>query len=238
MKGNKLIDDHVQISVNLVRYKSHGKQFEIAVDPDKAVAFLEGQNVDLDEVVESDQIFVDMKKGLVASEEELKSVFQTINTNEIITTMLKKGEVQFSAKYRSDLREKKLKRVIHLVHINAINPQTKLPHPENRIASAMEEAKVRLDDFKRAEDQVKDVVEKLRPIIPISLEKLVVELSAPAMVAARVYGKAKPHAKNEQWLNDGSLKMTLELPAGLLDELTSELNSLSQGQVELEVKKE
>ena len=238
MKGNKLIDDHVQISVNLLRMKSHGLHFEVAVDPDKAVAFKEGNNVEVDEIVSSEQVFADMKKGLPAKESDLQTVFGTTDTKNILKIMLEKGELQFTQKYRHELREQKYNKIVHLIHLNAINPKTHLPHPVTRIKSAMEEAKVKIDDLRRAEDQVKDIVVKLRPVIPISIETLHLEIHVPALYAAKLYGQISAYGKTskEQWLNDGSLSVTVEIPAGLREHVISELGGASHGSVLIKVK--
>ena len=115
MKGNKLIDDHVQIAVNLARLKSHGKTFEVAIDADKVVAFKEGENINVEELVQSPNIFSDMKKGLIASEEDLKEVFSNENNTKIILKILNDGEIQFTQKYRSLLREQKTKKIINII---------------------------------------------------------------------------------------------------------------------------
>lgn len=239
MKGNKLIDDRVQIAVNLLRLKTHGQLFEIAVDPDKAVAYREGDSIDVDEIMTSDNIFEDMKKGLIASEINLKTSFSTTNTQEIVKVMLEKGELQFTQKYRAALREKKFNKIVNLIHINAIDPKTGLPHPQNRIISAMDEAKIKIDDLKKPQDQIKDIVDKLRPIIPISLETIKLNIHVPAQHSSRLYGKisvfGKTHA--EQWLNDGSLSINLEIPAGLKNEVISELSNASHGSVDIKVVK-
>ncbi len=239
MKGNKLIDDRVQIAVNLLRLKSHGKHFEVAVDPDKAVAFREGDTIDIDELVTSDQVFEDMKKGLVASEQDLKTVFSTTNTHDIIEIMLEKGELQFTQKYRAALREKKFNKIVNLIHTNAIDPKTGLPHPTTRIISAMEEAKIKIDDLKKPKDQVKDIVVKLRPIIPISIESMKLNIHVPAEHSSKLYGKISGFGKtsNDQWLNDGSLSIDLEIPAGLHAEVLSQLGKESHGSVIIKINK-
>ncbi|MCA9478371.1 MAG: ribosome assembly factor SBDS [Nanoarchaeota archaeon] len=240
MKGNKLIDDHIQISVNLLRFKSHGKIFEIAVDPDKAVAYREGDQVDLEEIITSDSIFEDMKKGLVAKKEDLLEVFESTDTNKIVALMLEKGELQFTQKYRSALREKKFNKIVNLIHVNAIDPKTGFPHPEKRIISAMEEAKIKINDFKKPQDQIKEIVDKLRPIIPISIETIKLNVHVPAEHSSRLYGKISGFGKlsKEQWLSDGSLSVDLDLPAGLREQVVSELANDSHGSVIIEVKKE
>ena len=236
-KGNKLIDDHVQISVNLVRLKTHGKTFETAIEPDKAVAYKEGDSIDIDEIVQSDQVFTDMKKGLVASEQELGKVFGTTDTNNILRKMLDEGEIQFTQQYRAALRERKLNKLINLVHVNAIDPKTGLPHPENRIRAAIDEAKVRLNDLKRAEDQVNDVIKKLRPIIPISLEHVILKVHLPPQYSAKIYSKLQDAGKvsGEQWLNDGGLYVHIELPAGMQQDFIDMINDMCHGACSVDV---
>ena len=237
MKGNKLIDDHVQISVNLARLKSHGKQFEIVIDPDKVVAYKQGENVDVDELVQAQEIFSDAKKGLLSQEGELQDVFGSTDALEIIKQIIDKGEIQFTHAYRQDLREQKYNKVVHLIHRNAMNPKTKLPHPENRIRSAMEEAKIRLNDFKKAEDQLDEVVDKLRPIMPITLAKVTIAVHLPASSAARAQGTLRKYGKvlKEIWGNDGSLSAHVQLPAGLQEECIAELQSVTHGGADIKL---
>jgi len=231
MKGNKLIDDHIQIAVNLARLKTHGKTFEIAIEPDKAVAYKEGLSVELDEIVQSQKIFSDMKKGLVASEEDLQEIFHTTNSEDIIKQILEKGEIQFTQKYRKHLKEQKTNKIISLIHRNAINPKTGLVHPENRIRAAMEEAKIKIDDLKKAEDQVKKIVDKLRPIIPISIEQTTYRIQILPAYAGKTRNKIALMGRviEERWLNDGGLLMKLEIPAGLGQDLIDQLNLSTQG---------
>ena len=120
MKGDKLIDDHVQISVNLVRLKSHGRTFEVAVDPDKAIAYKEGDHVDIEDIVQSEKVFADMKKGLLASEEALQTVFDTTHALTAIRQILDKGELQLTQKHREEIRERKFNKIVNIIHRNAI----------------------------------------------------------------------------------------------------------------------
>ena len=231
MKGNKLIDDHVQIAVNLARLKSHGKTFEVAIDADKVVAYKEGEAIDIEELVQSPNIFSDMKKGLKASDEDIQEVFSDTKGMQRVKKILDEGEIQFTQKYRSLLREQKTKKIVNLIHRNAVDPKTGLIHPESRIIAAMEEAKIKINDLKKAEDQVKDIVKLLRPIIPISIEQSVFQVHIPAQHSARVHGKLISFGKmsEERWLNDGSLMTKVEVPAGLGQELVETLNAMTHG---------
>lgn len=236
-KGNKLIDDHIQISVNLVRLKTHGKTFETAIEADKAVAYKEGEAIDIDEIVQSDNVFTDMKKGLIASDAELNEIFNTTNTTQILKTMLDEGEIQFTQKYRTELRERKTNKIINLVHINAIDPKTGLPHPENRIKAAMEEARIKINDLKKAEDQIEEIIQKLRPIIPISMERVVLRVHLPPQYSAKIYSKMQGYGKvsNEQWLNDGGLQANIEMPAGMQGNFIDLINDMCHGACTVDV---
>ncbi len=231
MKGNKLIDDHVQISVNLVRYKSHSKVFEVAIDADKAVAYKEGEEIEVNEVISAEHIYEDMKKGMPAKDADLQEVFNTTNIPAIVKIMLEKGEIQFTQAYRTQLREKKLNKIISIIHQNAVDPKTGIPHPENRIKAAMDEAKVKINDLQRAEDQVNAIVTKLLPIIPLSLEKAKLRIHIPHQFSGKLRSTIAGFGKlsSEEWLNDGGLLLTIELPAGRQGELMDELNNVSHG---------
>jgi ribosome maturation protein SDO1 len=230
-KGNKLIDDHIQISVNLLRYKSHGKTFEIAIEPDKAVEYKEGEKIAIDEIIHAQQIFEDMKKGFVAPKDSLLEVFNTTDTVKIVETMLEHGEIQFTQKYRTELRERKFNKLVNIIHINAINPKTNVPHPENRIRSALDEAKFKLNDFKKAADQVDDAIKLLHPIIPIRIEKTILKIHIPLQYSAKLYNQLTTKGKmiTTNWLSDGSVNLELEIPAGLQQDIINILNNASHG---------
>jgi len=236
VKGNKLIDDRVQISVNIARLKKNGKTFEVAIDPDKAVSYKEGTNVPIEEIVQAQHVFSDVKKGLFAPENELKQVFGTINDLEIIKKILDNGEIQFNQKYREELRQRKFNKIVNIIHANAIDPRTGIPHPEIRIRSAMDEARIRIDNLKRAEDQIDSIVKSLRPILPISFEKSELQIHILPSFSAKVRGQIARKAKIffEDWLQDGSLVLRIELPAGLKNDVIDELNGLTQGTVVVE----
>src|SRR3989475_13230837 len=84
--------------------------------------------------------------------------------------------------------EAKRKQIVQYIAANAINPQTGAPHPPQRIENAMEEAKVHVDPFKAGEEQVKEVLDALRPLIPIRCEKVRRAVKLSAEDSAKAYG--------------------------------------------------
>jgi ribosome maturation protein SDO1 len=232
VKGNKLIDDRVQIAINLVRYQTHGKTFEVAINPDLVVKYIEGVAVDMNELLESQHVFSDVKKGLLANETELKTIFQTTEIQKIIPIMIAKGEIQFNQKYRDSLREQKYNQIVYLIHKQAVDPRTGLPHPITRIESALKEAKVKIDDFKKAQDQLDSIVKHLQPIIPLSFQKSKLEIIIPASYSSQVKYACANKGKmiRETWGNDGELVMVIEIASGIKLDLLSTIQSIAKGE--------
>ena len=212
-----------------------GNIFEILVDCENALKLRKGGDINLDDVLATNDIFSDVKKGKHAS--NLNKFFNTEDKKEIAKQIIKKGEIQLTTEYKNKLREEKKRKIIELIHANAVNPENSLPHPITRIEIAMHEAKVRIDEFKSAEEQVRAVIDKLRPILPIKYEVREIAVKIPAQYAGRSYSVLKKYGKmlKEEWGNDGSLIVALEIPGGLQMELIDKLNDLTKGSVDVKI---
>ena len=97
------VDDAV-----ICRLKKQGLDFEILVDCDKAMDFKHGK-AGIDDVLVTEEIFKDVKKGEHASEHDLANVFGTDNKKEACSKILKDGEVQLTTGYKNKLRDEKKK---------------------------------------------------------------------------------------------------------------------------------
>jgi len=217
----------------IARYERKGMHFEILVDPHAAEKVIEGQPVNIVENLAIDTIFKDARKGEKASEEAIREVFGTLDIGEIAIKIIKEGEIQLTVKQRREMQERKKKAIIDWIARSSMDPRTKLPHPRERIELAMEEAKVHIDPFKPVEEQVKKILDAIRPILPISIENVKVEIKIPAQYSGRAYGEIVKMVKmlKEEWLSDGSFKCIVEIPAGLQTELYDMLNKITKGEV-------
>src|SRR5271169_620174 len=113
------------------RIKKAGKNFEIIVDLDEALKFKKGLGTSTG--AQSDKIFNDLKKGLVASQIDLKVAFGKTDSEEIIREIVKNGEILTTQEYRDEEREKKVKQVVDFLVKNSIDPRTGNPHTSERI---------------------------------------------------------------------------------------------------------
>ena len=59
----------------IARLKKEGQNFEILVDCMNAIAFKEGKDIYMKDVLADEKVFSDSAKGLVASENTLKTIF-------------------------------------------------------------------------------------------------------------------------------------------------------------------
>lgn len=221
------------------RLKTHGEKFEILVDCDQALLFKSGKQKDITEVLAAQKIFSEAHRGIVASEHRMLEIFGSKDPMEVAKIILEKGEVQVTAAHKSKEVEEKRKQILAYIHKNGVDPRTHLPHPPQRIELAFEEAKIHVDEHKEVLEQVQDIIKKLQPILPIKFERKELSIRVPSQYAGKMYStiKAFAHIMREEWLNDGSWKANVQIPAGIQGEFFDKLNSMTHGSVEIETLK-
>lgn len=219
------------------RLESHGEKFEILVDPDLAVRFRQGDRVELEDMVATLQVFSNASRGTRASDESLVKVFHTTEFAEIAPRIIQKGEIHLTAEQRKQMIAEKRRQVITFIARNAINPQTGLPHPPQRIEMAMEEARVNTDLYKHVDELVKETVKALRPILPIKFEELRIAVKIPADFAPRAFGDIQSAGtiEREEWQKDGSWICLVRIPAGIQGDFYSLVNRLTKGQGDVKI---
>ena len=217
-----------------------GKQiFEILVDSDKAIAFKSGKISDIRDVLAVEKIFSDAKRGGEVSPILLKECFGSEDVLEVAKQIVMKGDFALTTEYKAQLKEQKRRQIINMIHQNAVDPQTHTPHPPARIEAAMDEAKVHIDEFEDVTKQVQEVLKKIRVVLPIKFEMKEINVIIPAKHAPKSYGIVKGFGTKlkEDWLQDGSLSLIIEIPGGLEQDLYDKLNSVCHGELQSKVLK-
>jgi len=223
------VDDAV-----IARLESYGERFEILVDAELAADYKSGKDIAIEDVLAVEEIFKDAHKADKASEEAMEKVFETTDALEVADKIIKKGQIQITANQKRKMQEEKTKQVIAQIAREAINPQTKLPHPPQRIQKAMEEAKVHIDPMKSVEEQIQPTIKAILTKIPIRIEKVKIAAKIPGTYAGKAYSTITQFGKleKEEWMNDGSWIGVIEIPGGLQDEFFTALSGLTHGEVE------
>jgi len=199
------------------RLKKGSDYFEILVDPDRALGFKKGKEVNLEDILAVPGVYKDVRKGESIPNEELQKNFGTKNFNEIAKKILKEGDLQFTTEQRRQFVEDKTNEIANIISRRGINPQTNTPHPPKRILNAMEQAGIHVDPFLDAGAQIDKIVKDLKVILPIKFESVKVQITIPSQYAGRAYSEIKRlfEDSDERWLNDGSLQLIIQIPAGL-----------------------
>ncbi|MCW3997891.1 MAG: ribosome assembly factor SBDS [Candidatus Bathyarchaeota archaeon] len=215
----------------IARFTKDKAHFEILVKPNKALSYRTGKISGITEVLATDLIFVDANKGKKASEEQMQSVFETTNPHEIADIILKKGTLQLTTEQRHKMIDDKRKQIIDFISRQAVDPKTKLPHPPLRIENAMKQVRYPIDPYKPVEEQARDIVKLLRPILPLRIEQISLSVTIPVQYAARAYGSIKSFGqiRKEEWRADGSWYGIIEMSAGVYASFLNKLGHITKG---------
>jgi ribosome maturation protein SDO1 len=224
---------------SVVRYSFEGEKFEILVKPDPALEYKLGKRKDISTILVSDEIYSDSSKGTRASTEKLLKAFKTEDATAIAEKILQKGDLNLTTDQRRKMISEKRKQIVNYISKTFVDPKSHLPHPPLRIEQAMEDGRISIDPHKHADEQVKDIVEKLRSIIPLKSENLVLEIIVPAQFASQSYSvlKSTGTLQKEEWQSNGSLKAILEIPAAARPNVIDRLGSITKGTASVEVVK-
>lgn len=215
----------------IARLESHGETFEILLDPAVMNVLKQGKKVDITEYLAVEDVFKNAGKGTRPAEDKIKEVFGSDDISDIAKKIIEKGEVQITAEQRKEMLEAKRHQVITYIATNAINPQTKLPHPHVRIELALDEAKFHVDPFKPLEKEIDEAMKLLRPLLPIRFEKSKIAIKLKGEDYGRCFDDMIHFGiiEKEEWMADGSWIGVMELPAGLVPEITEKLKHKTKG---------
>ena len=223
----------------IARITHDGEHFEILTKPDHALSYKLGKSTSISQVLATETIFTDAGKGSKASEEKLRDIFGTTDSLKIAEVILKKGTLQLTTEQRKQLVEEKRKQIISFISRECIDPKTNLPHPPLRIEQAMKQIRFSIDPSKGVEDQSNEIIKLLRPIIPLKMEKISVEIHVPPEYSSKVYGTVKGFGtlKRDQWQADGSWSAIVEMSAGLYGPFLDKLGNVTRGNIEAKMVK-
>jgi ribosome maturation protein SDO1 len=215
----------------IARFTKENEHFEVLVKPQKALDYRNGKISGITEVLAAETIFSDANKGTRVKDDDLKKAFGTTDPLKIADFIIKKGQLQLTTEQRRKMVEDKRRQVIDYISHQAVDPKTNLPHPPMRIENAMEQIRFPIDPYKSVEEQAREIIKMLRPILPLKVEQISVGVHVPATYAQRAYGSLKTYGaiKREEWRSDGSWYGVLEMPAGSYASFLNKLGEVTKG---------
>ena len=218
----------------VARYETGGNHFEILIDPESAKNYKDGDDIDWEDAIAADGIWTDSAKGDRAPDNLVSDAFSSTNLIEIYKKILTEGTIQLTSQQRNEMVSQKKKQIIAHVVANAMNPQTGGPHPPQRIENAIEETRFSIDPIEAVEKQVEKLIKSIKPLIPISFEKIKVAVKIQAIYVGKCYGQISTLAniQSEEYQKDGSWIGMLEMSAASFAKLEDVLGSLTKGTAE------
>lgn len=154
-------------NIAVVRLKKAGTRFEIACYKNTVVAWRDGFEKDVGNVLQTTQVYGNVGKGVMAKEEDLLRAFGTKDEGLICGIILNNGELQVGEKERRHNFDNIFKDVIQVLCEKCVNPDTNRPYPPGMIESALKEIHFSVDPVRSAKQQALAAVPKLAEIFPI-----------------------------------------------------------------------
>ena len=202
--------------------------FETMVDLDNAMKLRKGDDVSMGDVIRDNAVYTNLGKGMKAGSAELEQAFGTSEFEKVVEQIVKKGIIEVSQEFRDEALEARRKQVVDFLVRNAIDGQTGRPFTPDTLQNALKDAGVKIEN-KNVENQITRIVDSLKQVIPIKIETKKLKVIVPAMHTGKAYGLLTEYKEKEEWLSNGDLQITLNIPIGIQLEFYDKLNSITHG---------
>ncbi|XP_066253345.1 ribosome maturation protein SBDS [Euwallacea similis] len=227
-------------NVAIVRIKKAGKRFEVACYKNKVVSWRNQVEKDIDEVLQTHTVFINVSKGQVAKKEDLIKAFGIEDQTEICKQILAKGELQVSDKERQSQIDQMFKDVATTVANKCINPELKRPYPVTIIEKAMKDAHYSVKPNQTTKVQAMAVIKLLKESdsIPIERAKMRLKVNFGGKEAKKLRDKLKnmESIEIESEEQDGpQITLVFVVDPGLFKEIDGLVKSETKGAGLIEV---
>jgi len=222
--------------MQVVHYKVGKVNFEIGTKRGAVTAYKLDKSKGLKNVLDSEIIWKDIKKGDRASSAELMTAFKTDDVMKVAEVIIEKGELQLTDQERKEILTKRRNEIVNYIHKYYADPKTKLPHPIIRIDAALNEAKARIDPDLPTEKQVTEIMKTLITIIPCKKMEIPGIVIIPIVHHKQASVIIKKYAKvsGERKIDD-SCTFNISCVPGDCQQLITELNAVTKGECDIQL---
>ena len=130
-------------NVSVVRLKKGKKRFEVACYKDKVLEYRRKLETNLDEVLQSPQIFLNVSKGQQAPSAEVTKAFGNASHDDIVLEILNKGELQVGERERREDLEQTRREVVNWIAGRLIDPRNRRVYAPSIIEKALDQLRQR-----------------------------------------------------------------------------------------------
>ncbi|MHA1258562.1 MAG: ribosome assembly factor SBDS [Candidatus Heimdallarchaeaceae archaeon] len=222
---------------SIVRYEKHGRRFEMLVNPQPAWLYLQGEEVEEDDVFEVYVVYENLSRGVKATKDDIEVVFGDLSDREIAIKILTEGNLQLTQEQRNEILKDKRKEIVDFIHIHCINPRENTPIPKDRIEKAILDLGVNISFKEEAKTQALEIIDLLKPVMPIRLESVKLAVKIPPAFAGSLYGfiLSAGNVLQEDWLSDGSLAVLIQIPSGMQADFLEQITSRTKGKAQVKI---
>ena len=213
-------------NVAVVRLKKSGQRFEIACYKNKVISWRKKIDTDLDDVLQSHSVFMNVSKGQTAKTEDLMKAFGIEDQTKICIEILEKGELQVSEKERHQHLDNLFKEIATIVSDKCVNPETKRPYTVSLIEQSMKDTHFNINPAKNAKQQALEVIKNLQASgkLPIERAEMKLMLDIPAKEGKKIKEKLYKLIKKVE--SEEFSAISLEIVSTLFDQLVFEVKFL------------
>lgn len=166
-------------NVAMVRIHKGGKRFEIACYRNKVLSWRQGVEKDIDEVLQTHAIFLNVSKGVLASSKDLMDCFGQEDVEALLRLILEKGEYHPSDKEREAMHESLYRDIATIVALKSVNPTSNRPYTVNMILSGMKDIHFAVNPTRGAKQQALEVIRRLQDVMPLERAKMRLKVVCP-----------------------------------------------------------
>ncbi|KAK4764785.1 hypothetical protein SAY86_025875 [Trapa natans] len=221
-------------NVAVVRLKKHGMRFEIACYKNKVLSWRSGVEKDIDEVLQSQTVYSNVSKGVLAKSKDLVKAFGTDDQSKICLEILDKGELQVAGKEREMQFSSQFRDIATIVMERTINPETLRPYTISMIERLMHEIHFAVDPNSNSKKQALEVIRELQNQFPIKrapmrLRFTLTDQNFPSLLEKLNVWSASIRSKDE---NGSQISAICEIEPGFYRDCEALMRNL-QGRVEV-----
>jgi ribosome maturation protein SDO1 len=158
----------------------------------------------------------------------LTAAFGSTDVFACATRIIQKGEIVLPKDFRDEQQDNKRKQVVDFLVKNASDARSGRPFTPQVIENALNSSGASIDN-KPVDQQISKIIEALKPILPIKIETKKIKITLPAIYTGKAYGLFNEYKEKEDWLNNGDLQVTINLPVGLQMDFYDKLNAITHG---------
>ncbi|XP_037044347.1 ribosome maturation protein SBDS-like [Bradysia coprophila] len=223
--------------ISVVRLKKCGKRFEVACHKDNLLSWRNNIEKDIDDVLRSRKVFLNVSKRQMAKNTDLMAAFNTDNVDAICKEILEKGELQVTERERHSQSDSLFKDIATNISNECVNSETKCPYTVEMIEQALKDIRFSVKPHQTVAQQTIEATSLLKKSIPIERTNMRIKIAICGKDAKKMKDKIVQHCskvEEESW-NSGNLTLVGIIVPGSLRIISDIISADSKGTGKLDV---